>query len=503
MTAKIPKLSLSLLVGLFMFLPLMAQSSRQQSTFHSEIHSRVLHSLLNSPDYLYEHKFLNKDDGLHHPFESYTKVARALEEAFLPGEPQNNLLSYQHDLFTADFNFLAGYETSLNDPGNYGYPYKGWRINARYSDYLHLNTYWYNGAFYGDLDAAEEDPLIDGYYKRFDNHIQLDNLSGEFGFYKDQYNLALGRGRFQIGNSISGSIILNDEVNDYAYLKAEASIGIFRFSFLHGSLMADSTYAIHDNAYVDSNYYPEKYIALHQISFNPWKDTEIFAGETVIYGNRGIDLNYLLPNSFWRAVEHDLWDRDNMMIYGGINQRLRGDALVYAQMVLDEFSYSKFFTSWWGNKYALQSGISLPLGKSTLGFEATAVRPYTYAHFTNHTMYSHNRKSLGYPQGSNVLDLSFEANIPIAPFLHLDSQISWRKRGSKGNSWQDNYHDIFGGQIDEASAYWFEGEKSHEYQIRSSLLFSLMAHHDILLAHDSLKTDSWSHRIIAAWQFKY
>jgi len=503
MTERIPRLCICLLAGLFLISPLGAQSRRGQSTFRSSIRSQVRHSLLSSPDHLYEHDFAEMDEGLHHPFVSWSKIGNSLYEAFLPGAPRSNLLSYRHDPFAADLQILAGYEASLNDPGDYGFLYKGWRINAKYSDYLRLRTYWYNGAFYGDLDAAESDPLIDGYYKRFDKHIQLDNLSGEFGFYKDKYHLALGRGRFQIGNSISGSIILNDRVNDYAFLKAEAEIGIFRFSFMHASLMADSTYAIHDNPHIDSRHYPDKFIALHQLSFFPWKNTEFFAGETVVYGNRSMDLNYLMPNSFWRSVEHDLWDRDNMLVYGGVNHRLPGDALLYAQIALDEFSYGKFFSSWWGNKYALQSGISFPLGASTLGFEATAVRPYTYAHFTNHTMYSHDRRSLGYPHGSNVLDLSFEANIPLMPYLILDSQISWRKRGSKGDSWQDNYHDIFGGQIDEANAYWFDGEQSQEYQIQSSILFPLMAHHDILLTHDSLKTNGWDHRIVAAWQFKF
>jgi len=471
------------------------------STFQPSIYSKVRHSLLNENPSLYRHEFSSADDGLQHPFRSLSTVGSALREAFDSGEPQSNLLSYRYGPFAADFKIIAGYEASFKDPGDYGFLYKGWRVNANYMDALHLNTYWYNGAFFGDLDAAENDPLIDGYYKHHNNRIQLDNLSGEFGYYKDHYNLALGRGRFQIGNNISGSIILNDQVNDYAYLKAEATLGSFRFSFLHGSLMADSTFSIYDNAQIDAKNYPDKFIALHQISFFPWENTELFAGETVVYGNRGMDLNYLMPNSFWRSVEHDLWDRDNVLIYGGINQLLPRGILLYAQMALDEFSYGKILSSWWGNKYALQGGISLPVQNARFGLEASAVRPYTYAHFMNHTMYSHDRRPLGYPQGSNVLDLSFEANIPFKPYFCFDTQLSWRRRGSLGNSWQDNYHDLFAGQINDASAYWFDGETSEEYQIRSSLMIPILAHHQFLLGHDSLKQASWQHRLIAAWQF--
>ncbi len=473
------------------------------SAFQSSLHSRVRHSLLDENPSLQEHDYLLQEEGLSHPLLSLSSFGGALREAFLPGEPKQNLFGYRHGALAADFNVLAGFEADLTEAENYSFLYKGWRLSARIGDHLRMHTHWYNGSFLGDLDAAETDPLIDGYYKRFESRIQHDNLNGEIGYYHDLGTLAIGRGRFQIGNTISGSIILNDKVNDYGYFLAEGQIGAFRISMLHASLMADSTYSISQNAQVNALNYPDKYIALHQLSFYPGVNTELFAGETVVYGNRSLDLNYLLPNSFWRAVEHDLGDRDNVMIYVGINQKLPHGLLLYAQFALDELSYSKIFSSWWGNKYAIQGGLSLPTDFGKFSLETTAVRPFTYAHFMNHTMYSHDGRPLGYLQGSNVLDISLEANIPWHKYLEWDSQLSWRKRGSIGSSWQENYHEIFAGVIDDATAHWFEGEKSHEYQLKSSLSFLFMAHHRFLLGLDSLLQDDWQHRLFAAWQFDF
>ncbi|MCK9241949.1 MAG: hypothetical protein RBR69_03920 [Candidatus Cloacimonadaceae bacterium] len=473
------------------------------SAFQYQLHSQLRHSLLDENPYAYEHDYLPQQEGLSHPLASFTIFRDSLIEAFLPGAAKQNFLSYRYGPLAADINVLAGFEADFRDETDYSFLYKGWRLSARIAENLRLSTHWYNGAFLGDLDAADDDPLIDGYSNRTKDQIQLDNLSGEIGYYHDLGTLAIGRGRFQIGNTISGSIILNDKVNDYGYFLVEGQIGAFRLSMLHASLKADSTYSIHDNEYIDVRNYPQKYIALHQLSFYPCENTELFAGETVVYGNRSLDLNYLLPNSFWRAVEHNLWDRDNVMIYMGINQIIPSDLLLYAQFALDEFSYSKFFTSWWGNKYAIQGGLSIPTDIARFSLEATAVRPFTYAHFLNHTMYSHDGRPLGYAQGSNVLDISLEANVPWRKYCEWNTQLSWRKRGSYGNNWQDNYHDIFAGMINDASAHWFEGDLSHEYQISSNVHILFLAHHKLLLGLDSLKQDDWQHHLFAGWQFDF
>jgi hypothetical protein len=497
-----PQYLIPALVLIYLF-PLRSAAQNHASAFSPRLKSRVLSGFL-APPFSYEAaNFQAEQDGLSHPLKSLNSFTDALGDVFTQSYKKHDLISYRHPLLQADLNIYAGYEADFIPSGDYGFWYKGWKLFAKSGDHFRLKTDWYNGAFYGDLDAAQMDPLIDGYYKRFSKHIQLDNLSGEMAYEDDCIRVALGRGRFQLANSISGSIIMNSEVNDFAYLNAEAALGNFRLSLLHGSLMADSTYSLHDNSQIDARHYPDKYVALHQLSYFPYENLELFLGESVIYGNRGIDLNYLLPNGFWRAAEHNLWDRDNVMIFGGVNLQPADQTLIYAQFALDEFSYSKFFTNWWGNKYALQTGISRDFPNARISLEATAVRPYTYAHFMNHTMYSHDGKPLGYPEGSNVLDLSLESNIRLLPYLSWDAQFSFRKRGSEGSNWQDNYHDIIGEDIDTAQATWFAGEQSEEFEVETSLRIPFLAHNSILVGLNMLHDSDWEHKLFTAWQFIY
>jgi hypothetical protein len=118
-------------------------------------------------------------------------------------------------------------------------------------------------------------------------------------------------------------------------------------------------------------------------------------------------------------------------------------------------------------------------------------------------MYSHDGKPLGYPEGSNVLDLSLESNFRLLPYLLWDAQFSFRRRGSEGSNWQDNYHDIIGEEIDTAQATWFAGEKSEEYEVETSLRIPFLAHNSILVGLNMLHDSDWEHKLFTAWQFIY
>ncbi len=248
-------------------------------------------------------------------------------------------------------------------------------------------------------------PLVDSFVKQ-DDELWLDNLNADIYFQNKHLSLALGRGKFQVGNSISGSIILNDRTNEYGFFLAEGSFGALNISFLHGSLVADSTISVYQNTpngqNLDSKNYPDKFFALHQISYALNRKLRLFFGETVVYGNRSIDLNYLLPHTFWRVSEHNLQDRDNVLIFGGMELKPSQALRIYGQALIDELRYKELFTSWWGNKYALQSGIStsLPWGENPpcLSLEFTAVRPWTYTHYLDHDKYSHDRKAWAFPK---------------------------------------------------------------------------------------------------------
>ncbi|HQP33124.1 MAG TPA: hypothetical protein PLV29_03335, partial [Candidatus Cloacimonas sp.] len=422
-------------------------------------------------------------------------------------------LSYQSPDYKlrGELNFIGGLEPVKKDE-SYSFLYRGWLLKSQYGKHIEMNTKWWNGIFKGDQKAAKNSWLVDGYSNTTDEKLNIDNISGDISYNAKNLTLALGRGKFPVGNSISGNIILNDKVNDYGYILAEGKTGIFSISFLHASLMADSTYKIYDDHYYNNKNYPDKYLALHQFGFHPCSNLHFFLGEEIIYGNRSPEINYFLPNAFWRAIEHNLWDRDNVMIYAGGSYRPVQPLFLYAQVLIDEFSSGKLFSDWWGNKYALQGGMrwnlpfALPESPSAdITTELTAVRPFTYTHYLNHTMFSTDGRPLGYPKGSNLVDVSCLLRLPCKDIFLWQGGVSYCKQGSFGSDWRRNYHIDFPSAeaMDNGTATWFQGTKTETITLKSNILIDIFAHHRFLLGLETSHIDNWQKTFYSAWQFIY
>ncbi|MEN6445073.1 MAG: hypothetical protein ABFC98_03400 [Candidatus Cloacimonas sp.] len=483
------------------------------SAFNPEIQNGLKPSLLNLPLSAEEDSIHIYGAGLSLPFIPLTQVGDAAVDLFRCQNKKHSLLSYQSPdaKLNAELNFTAGLEPVKKEE-SYSFLYGGLVLKSKYGKHWEMNTNWWNGIFLGNQQEAINSWLVDGYSNPNDDQLNIDNLSGDISYNANNLTLALGRGKFPVGNSISGSINLNDEVNDYGYFMAEGRSGIFSVSFMHASLMADSTYNIYNDHFYNSKNYPAKYLALHQLGIHPCSGLNLFLGEEIIYGNRSPEISYFLPVAFWRAIEHNLWDRDNVMIFAGGSYRPVQPLFLYAQALVDEFSFSKMFSDWWGNKYALQGGMrwttpfALPKSSSAeITTELSAVRPFTYTHYLNHTMFSTDGRTLGYPKGSNLVDLSCLLSLPYQTMLLWQGGISYCKQGSFGSDFSQNYHDVFptAEAMDNGTAHWFEGTKTETLTLKSNVLITIFAHHRFLLGLETSHSDDWQNTLYSAWQFIY
>ncbi len=512
MTSITKSLIFAHLVFLLCLIPAVSHAYlRPESAFYPRIRSQIKQSFLQENDTYREDPIKTADPGLHHPLQSVDDFLASIGDYFSPGEPRRAMCIYsQNDEgwhLRSEMNVIAGGDLYYRDDYDYSFLYKGIRFNTYIDDNFGMRAVWWNGGFWGDLDSVLTSPLVDGYYKRRKSRIDIDNLTADIYYNHPRYTLALGRGRFAIGNSISGSVILNDACNDYGYFLVEGFAGSFSLSFMHASLIADSTIALFDNANVNHKNLPNKYLAIHQITFRTGDRLRLFAGETIIYGNRGLDINYLLPHTFWRVTEHNQRDRDNVLIFAGGVLCPHPQVLLYGQAFLDELRYSELFGNWWGNKYALQGGMNLLLNRSAepirqtpqITLEVSAVRPWSYTHYLDYNKFSHDKRPLGHPLGANLIDLSGELNLPIIQSLRWDSHASFTKQGSTGNHYSLNYAHLIP-DIDNTQTRWFEGVVTETLKLTNNLSFDGMAHHRFLVGMTSTRITDWKHAVFASWQ---
>ena len=404
------------------------------------------------------------------------------------------------------FNLLAGVEcfSNITQEHDYTYSYYGTKLFANLENSLFIDGYWWTGHFAGDDELFNTSPIYDSWSQNSDDNelTSIDNVSGKIVYRKRYGYLSVGRGTHVIGNNIGGSVILNDACNDYGYFSGKLDFHKFSISLMHGTLIPDSTNMNEQGEPIYKDY-NDKYIAVKKIDWKPNLKLHFFAGEEVIYGGRSIDPSYLLPQTFLRATEHNLRDRDNVLMFCGMNLKPFSHNTFYVNFILDELSKNKIFTDWWGNKYAVQLGNSYLINlekNSKITFEFTAVRPWLYTHKILHNKYSHDGIGLGFPNGSNLIQIAGEFNYGLLKSLIANIHSSFTKKGSLGNDFSINYE-----TRPDDTASWLEGEKIETIEIRTVLKWQPLTHHKVMFGHSTSKTDknNFEHQFNLSYQASY
>ncbi len=471
---------------------------------------------------IYKHNF--ESDHFMFPFTSYNTFIKALTTFTTSKSSDDSFIDYQVVDETVSgrlqVNIGGGVDYHTDFDEYYVHPYRRVRIRGNIFNRLVFWGDWWAGRFQGDLNYAEcTSPLLNRWHKSHElpgqTYTNLNSLSGQISYFFDFGNVSLGRGTHQVGDNIGGSIILNDAVNDYGYFSSKIVFGKLQLTFLHGSLIPNERDPIYSDPYDGVLRYVDKFFSQHQVNYQPFTNLELFFGEQVIYANRSVDISYLLPHTFYRIIEHNLHDRDNMLIYAGGRWLVNENLTLYGNLALDELRKSEIFGNWWGNKYALQGGFSLKYLPGFISkdnkpirttFEMTAVRPWTYTHKSYHTNTSHDGVGLGFPEGSNLIQGATQTELTILPYLGFNFFTSYIRQGSWGNCWSLNYTKdrmVNGELLD--TAKWFEGDITNTFRSKGVFALSILAHHSVNLGIDLTKQSDkdWLKELIFSYEFMY
>lgn len=227
-----------------------------------------------------------------------------------------------------------------------------------------------------------------------------------------------GHDRHFIGQGYR-SLILSDFSGSYLFLKLNTQLWRFKYTNLFTQMTGNVPTFSNDLL-------PKKYMAFHHLSFNITNNVNIGVFESIVFGredslkNGTFELSYLNPVIFYRAVESNLGSKDNALLGMDFKWNFLNHFSLYGQAVLDEFllRHIKERNGWWANKYALQAGLkyinAAGIPNLDLQTEINVVRPFTYAHNSDYTNYSHFHQPLAHPLGSNFRE--FLTVIRYQPF---------------------------------------------------------------------------------------
>ncbi|MFH1852836.1 MAG: hypothetical protein ABIA75_10855 [Candidatus Neomarinimicrobiota bacterium] len=239
------------------------------------------------------------------------------------------------------------------------------------------------------------------------------------------------------GYSQASSPILSGSAPNFPFIGLSKSLDRIRVSWIHGALSSNTS---PDNT---RQQFKAKFISAHRVEFDFSNDLTVSFNEMVVYGNRAIELEYLIPVNFYWAAEHNLGDRDNILMALDMFWRIRPGLAWYNTFLWDELDWLKIFQPWWGNKFIFQTGVhwmSTTCNMPDVTVEYTLARPWVYSHKDTVNTYTSASIGLGLPAGPNSQSLSCELFWPINASISFNINYLLSICGSgPGSSPNDNY----------------------------------------------------------------
>lgn len=264
-----------------------------------------------------------------------------------------------------------------------------------------------------------------------DSSVSFDRIESSFVYHNDLFDIGLYRQQVLWGTSFANNLILSNNSPLFSYIGFQTKLKGIRLSFIHGSLMNDST-RYRDIPASERN--RSKFIAAHRIDIPLFKKTtSVSFSDIVVYGDRNMELSYMMPFNFFWATGHSLEDRDNELMAIDFKTTIIKNVTFYGSILIDEMRFSELGKHWWANKHALQAGArySTNIGAFPVDLQAefTAVRPWTYTHKTLTTDYTQNGICLGFPYGPNSQAWFFRGATYLSRRTQIECQFINLKHG--------------------------------------------------------------------------
>ena len=302
-------------------------------------------------------------------------------------------------------------------------------------------------------------------------------------------HLQFGHDKNFVGNGMR-SVILSDFSDEYLFLKIQTKVWKIQYTNIFAQLIADNTKF--------GNIFPKKYMAFHHLSINLAKNLNIGVFEAITFsrqdslGHNYFDWEYLNPIIFYRALEQDAGDPDNVLLGMDMKWHLWNRVQMYGQFVFDEFKYDDFVAGngWWANKYAYQIGIKyidmLGIDNLDLQIAYNGARPYTYTHgggnadFSN---YGHFKQPLAHPLGANFKEIQAMVRYQPTDRLRLKLYALMYQKGEdeNGNNYGGNIFLDYNSRLDDFNNTTLQGNLNEvvfinttaSYQLKHNLLLDL------------------------------
>lgn len=384
---------------------------------------------------------------------------------------QKYLYRYEDETAVFSANILLSAEPQYWDIGtiadnNTSLWQVGGGISGTIGDWFGFSLHAVNGYVGGSRDLGKQNIEVIRTYKidepdsRFydftHGHIRAANKWG---------SITIGRDRIIGGNGPAKSALLFSNIApEIDYIGLDLRYGRFFFNFFHGWILGDEDFfQLDGGAFFRS--ITDKYVSFHRFGTYFFDSRmQIAVSEIIVYGDRGIEIAYLNPFLFFKSVEHSLRDRDKAMIALDIQGRPYDGVELYGDLFIDDLTFNKLGTDWFGNQFAFRvGGIFTPtlsiFENATINIDYFRIRPYVYTHRFSLNRYVHGGFPMGNPLGPNSDGWTVRLNHLLSGRSSVELYYSRMRKGHNETDEEGNLVRNVGGDI--AQGYRFgDSEKA-------------------------------------------
>jgi len=269
----------------------------------------------------------------------------------------------------------------------------GFKAFVNYDNYLSLYSNTSIKIIHDDFGFRDEfaNPLIFDYGN---NEVNSEDYTETYlMLYNDNLDLTIGKFPITEGVGYLNSLTLSQQKQYFESIHFNWQTKYLKFSTISGFLIADNETR---NEYTDSLFsngsFVEmdrkarrtKYLSSHRIEWKMMDNLNFGVNENLIYGDRPLEIGYLVPvlPLFW--MEHYYGDLDNATMSFDLHYRPIKNYSLYTELFVDDETFTKSFTEFYGNKWAFLIGVYnsnfLTVEHLNFRFEYSRIEPFVYTH---------------------------------------------------------------------------------------------------------------------------
>lgn len=239
----------------------------------------------------------------------------------------------------------------------------------------------------------------------------------------------------QWGEGYHGANILSGRTQSVAMIKFNMKPSTwFEFNYIHARLASNiidsSRSYIYDGVNTRLVMRP-KYMAANLFTFTPFKSFNLSVGNSIIYSDESLQLQYLIPFMFFKSAD-DTYNAtenqagNNSQMFATISSHNIKHLHLYASLFIDEMSIKRMFKpTQQSNFMSVKLGAhctNFPIKNISATIEYTRNNPLVYQHFIPTTTFASGSINLGNYLGDNADEIF--VSLSYAPLSRLNLTLS-------------------------------------------------------------------------------